>query len=80
MVEQPWGKVLVPPQEVCITICFSCAELRSPPLEVGNFWLNSRFLVHHTIPGATTCPTTNQKIVIHLETLTPNFGFLSWAP
>ena len=32
MVVQPWGRVLVPTQEICITICLSSsAELGSPP-------------------------------------------------
>ena len=76
MVVQSWGKVLVPPQRVYITLSLSSEELypwsRRRMVASG---LSARFLEH--------CPVTStandQKKVIHSVALTPNFSFLFWT-
>ena len=62
---QPWGRVLVPPQGMCLTIPLSYSAGNKAPTQVedGDFRLNTRFLDHHPV----TSPPTNQKKVTTLQ-------------
>ena len=77
IIVQPWGRMLVPPQGIYITISLSSsAELRPPTqVEDGNFRLKTKFLEYSPV----TLPPTNQKKVTHPATLTPNFAYKNFS-
>ena len=58
---QAWGRVLVPPQGIYITIPLSSSAGTKVPTqeEDGSFRLSTRFLEHHPVAS----PPTNQKTV-----------------
>ena len=70
---QLWGRVLVPPQGLYITISLSSSVGTKVPTQVedGNFRLSTRFLEHRPV----TSPPTNQKKVTHPEAFTLNFAY-----
>ena len=74
---QPWGRVLVPPQGIYITVSLtSSAETKSPTqVEDGNFRMSARFLEHHPV----TSPPTNQKKLTTCS-LHPKFDFKTVSP
>ena len=81
---QLWGRVLVPPEAMCITSANSSGGTKPPSphphphpeVEDGNFGLSTRFLEHHLI----TSPPTNQKKATHPTALTPNFAYKNFSP
>ena len=58
---QSWGRVLVPPQGICIAVSLSFSAVTKAPtqVEAGRFRLSTGFLEQ----GPVTSPPTNQKRV-----------------
>ena len=75
---QPWGRVLVPPQGIYMTVSLSSSAGTKAPTQVedGNFRLGAWFLGHRPV----TSPPTNQKKVTNPAALTPNFAYKNFSP
>ena len=73
---QPWGRVLVPPQELYISLNFSIGTKAPTQVKDGNFRLSTRFLEHCSV----TSPPTNQKKVTHPAAFTPNYAYKKIPP
>ena len=75
---QSWGRILVPPQGIYITISLNSSAGTKAPTQVkdGNFRLGARFLEHHPV----TSQPTNQKTVTHPAALIPDFVYKNSSP
>ena len=74
---QRWGKILVPPRGIYITIPLSSSTGNKIPthMEDGNFRLSTRYLEYHPV----TLPPTNQNKVTHTAALTLNFSYKNFS-
>ena len=78
VVVPPWDKILVPTQGICMTISLRSSKGLGPPPRwrmvilgwAQDSWRTS-MLTHYQ---------TNQKKVVHIAALTPQFTFLFWGP
>ena len=74
MVVQPWGRVLLPPQGVCITISLSYSAGTKAPTQLKD-GAPPRFLEHYPV---TSLPTNQKKSHIPCSPH-PKFCLLFWA-